>query len=182
MKLRNFILVLALFCGTVSTSSCISSGNGQGIESLEQMTDVEFTQFQSYIRLGVKIGGTRLLEEGLVTKVELGVTATALETLRDQTIDPGVSHLINDALIKAGLTNDEIELLLLIVQQELESRGAFKWLNPTTGVIELSPRTKQLLTTVSAALRAVGNDPVTTEDNTEGQKLQARYNGKLLRQ
>lgn len=180
MRLRNFILVLALFCGTVNTS-CISSGHGQGIETLEQMTDAEFSQFQSYTRLGVKIGGTRLLEEKLVTKVELGLAATAIETLRDQTIDPGISHFIDNALAKAGLTNDEIELLLLVVQQELESRGAFKWLNPTTGVIELSPRTKQLLTTVSLALRAVGNEPVTAQDNTEGQKLEARYNGKLLK-
>ena len=168
MKLRNFILVLALFCGTVSTS-CVTGRDGQGIETLEQMTDVEFSQFQSYTRLSVKIGGNRLLEENLVTKAELEIAAFAIETLRDQTIDPGVSHFINEALAKAGLTNDEIELLLLIVQQELESRGAFKWLNPTTGVIELSLRTKQLLTTVSTALRSVGNEPITAEENQEYQ-------------
>lgn len=183
MRLRNFLLVFALFCGTVNTS-CVSSGNGQGIESLEEMTDVEFGQWKTYIRLGTKIGANRLLEENLVSRKTLDVMASTLETIRDTQVDPGLpnflSEAVKNALLKEGLTNDEAELLILIVEQELQSRGAFKWLNPTTGVVELSPRTKELLTAVVDALRTAGIDPVTADENTQGQALQIRYNGKLL--
>jgi len=177
--MKKLLLVALLFCGTVGgVGSCVSTNNGPAIVNIDAMPDVEYNRWKLYIQLGVKIGANRLLQEKVVTEAELKSAATVIDTLRDQTLIPGASHYIADALQKAGFTNDEAVFLLLVVEGELEARGAFKWVNPVTQVLELSPRTKDLLTTVSGALRSA--TVVTDEEVQQGKTLQARYNGQLL--
>lgn len=150
------ILMLALFGGAIS--GCVATQDGeQGVEALESMTDLEFNKWKLYVTLGTKIGANRLLAEDVTTETELNLAATALETVRDQSVVPGATSLIVPALQEAGLTNDEVQLLLLIVEQELLQRGALDWIDPNTGVVALSPRTKELLTAVADSLRAATN-------------------------
>ena len=176
--LTNIVLVLALICGTVS-SSCQTGNNGQSLQTIEQMSDVEFDKWKLYIQLGVKIGANRLLEEKTVTVDDLLLASTAIETLRDQSIRPGIDHVIGNALIDSGLKNDEVALLLMIVEDELKARGALTWTDTVSGLIRFSPRTKDLLTTVVSALRSA--TIISTQDAAQGKQLQVYYGGKLMK-
>ena len=66
----------------------------------------------------------------------------------------------------------------MIVEQELISRGALDWINPETGLIEWSPRTKEMLTIVANALRSAAT--VTNDEVEQGKQLEAQFNGKIL--
>jgi hypothetical protein len=162
--------LLVLAGGTISGSGCSAVGpNGQqGVETLEQMTDTEFARWKLYITLGVKIGANRLLAEDIVTEEELDLAASVLESVRDQSITPGATALIGPALEDSGLSNDEIQILLMGVEDALRSQGAFDWLDPETGIVALSPRSKELLTGVIESLRAAER---LTEDEVQ------QYNG-----
>lgn len=171
-------LVLAIMLGGASLSGCVSTDGGKGIQALEQMSELDFSKWKLYIQLGVKIGANRLLEEQAVSAEDLELAATAIETARDQTAVPGTKSFIKDALAEAGLKNDEIELLLVIVEQELIARGALDWINPETGLVEWSPRTKEMLTIVANALRSA--TAVTAVEVEQGKQLEAQFNGKIL--
>lgn len=180
MDMKKWIVPLALIAvlGTACLSGCASTDGGKGVQALEQMSELDYNKWKLYIQLGVKIGANRLLAEGSVTAQDLEIAATALETVRDQTGVPGTKSFIQDALKDAGLTNDEVELLLVIVEQELLARGALDWLNPETGVIEWSPRTKDLFTLVAGSLRSAAI--VTEQEVRQGTSLEAEFQGKLL--
>lgn len=171
------VLVLALAGGAIS--GCMTTSDGeQGIEALEGMTDLEFNKWKLYITLGTKIGANRLLAEEAVTAEELEIAATALETVCDQSVVPGATQIITPALEEAGLTNDEVQLLLLIVEQELLSRGALEWIDPETGLVALSPRTKELLTAVSDSLRSAA--ALSEQEVEQGMQAEDAVGGTLV--
>ena len=178
--MKKWITPLALVAvlGAASLSGCVSTDGGKGVQALEQMSELDYNKWKLYIQLGVKIGANRLLEEGTVTAGQLEIAATALETVRDQTGIPGTKSFVKDALADAGLNNDEIELLLVIVEQELIARGALDWINPETGVIEWSPRTKDLLTLVAGSLRSAAT--VTEQEKSQGTQLEAEFKGNIV--
>jgi len=171
-------VMLALMLGVGAISGCIGTEEGQSIEALEEMTDLEYSRWKLYLQLGVKIGANRLLEEQLVTADDLELAAVALETLRDQDFMPGTQSLIRDALADAGMTSDEIAFLLVIVEQELIARGALDWINPETNVVELSPRTEELLTVIANSLRSAM--AVSSTEMRQGEELETEFNGKIL--
>lgn len=179
MDIKKWITPLALIAvmGAASISGCATDGP-KGIQALEQMSELDFNKWKLYIQLGVKIGANRLLAEGTVTTQDLEIAAGAIETVRDQTGVPGTKSFIQVALKDSGLTNDEVELLLVIVEQELLARGALDWINPETGVIEWSPRTKDILTLVADSLRSA--TIVTEQEVRQGDSLEAEFKGKIL--
>jgi hypothetical protein len=157
MERKKWIIpaILTLMLAGGSLSGCITTQNGeQGIEALEGMSELEYSKLRLYIQLGVKVGGNLLLQEGAVTEEELDLAASALELVRDQSIITGTQGVIGPALEGVGLTSSEIHDLLSILELELASRGALSWINPETGMIELSPRTQEILTAVANSLRA----------------------------
>jgi hypothetical protein len=81
--------------------------------------------------------------------------------------------LIAPALRRAGLSNDELELVLLIAEQELAARGALNWVNPVTNVLELSPRSKEVLHIVARSLRAAS--VVTPKEKSESEFMNADF-------
>jgi len=170
--------VLGLALGVGAVTGCVTTGDGQGIKALEEMSDLEYARWQLYITLGVKIAANRALTEDLVSASELNTAATALEILRDQTVVSGATSLILPALESAGLTSEEVQLLLLIVEQELLSRGALEWLDPETGIVALSPRTKEMLTRVADALRSA--TVVSAEEVIEGEALEVEFGGQII--
>lgn len=151
MKKMIMMLVFTgvLFVGGVS---CTTTG-GNGLKPLEEMTELEFSKWKLYVQLGVKIGASRLLQEGVVTQEQLGIAAAAIDGIKGQPVAGGMKSLIVPALRKAGFANDEVEFILLVAEQELLARGAFDWINPVTNVFELSPRTIEMLTIIADALR-----------------------------
>lgn len=148
------ILVAMLGGGTIS--GCLTTGDGeQSIEAIEAMTDQEYNKWKLYWSLGVKIGANRLITENVLKIEEVELIAVTLETVRDQSVVPGATSIIQPALEDAGLTNDEVQLLFLVVEQELLARGALSWIDPDTGLVALSPRTKELLTLLADNIRSV---------------------------
>lgn len=170
------VLGLVLTAGAVT--GCITTGDGQGVEALENMSELEYANWKLYISLGVSVASNRALAANLVSQADLDLAASALDLLRDQNITAGATSLIGPALEEVGLTNDEVALLLLIVEKELLERGALEWRDPVTGAVALSPRTKEILTIVAASLRAAGS--VSEADVRLAEDLEAKFNGKIL--
>lgn len=157
-KILTAILVPMLLIGLGfmgSQAGCITTSEGeQGFESIEQMSDAEFAKWKLYITLGVKVGANRLLQEGIVGVDQIEKAATVLDLAINSPVTAGVTSFISEALEKAGLTTDEVSLLLIIVEQELFARGGLEYLDEN-GVLSLAPRTKDLLNDVVAALKSV---------------------------
>lgn len=171
--MKNIFMVLmlctALTCGV---ASCSTTG-GNGVKPLEQMTELEYSKWKLYIQLGVKIGANRLLQEGIVKHEQLDIAAAAIDGIKGEPIAGGVKSLIVPALHNAGFSNDEVEFILLVAEQELLARGALDWLNPQTNVLELSPRTKEVLTLVANALRTAG--VVTPAEQYQAEEMKADF-------
>lgn len=171
--MKNLFIVLvsciALSSGLVSCATT----NGNGVKPLEEMTELEYSKWKLYIQLGVKIGANRLLQEGIVTQDQLGIAAAAIDGIQGEPVTGGIKSLIVPALRKAGFENDEVEFILLIAEQELLARGALDWLNPETNILELSPRTKEVLTIVANALRTAGT--VTPTEKTQASSMNADF-------
>lgn len=144
------VLVLALAGGAIS--GCITTDNGQGIEVIENMSEKQYNKWRLYLQLSAKIGANRALSEGVVTEEDLGLIAEAIRQAANDPVVPGASSILLPILEDFGLSQDEAGLILLIVEQELLSRGALEWVDPETGTIGFSPRTKELLNTIADAI------------------------------
>lgn len=169
-KFAVLMLCLCLAGGFVASSGCTTTN---GVKPLEEMTELEYSKWKLYIQLGVKIGANRLLQEGIVTQDQLGVAAAAIDGIQGEPVAGGVKSLIVPALRKAGFANDEVEFILLVAEQELLARGALDWLNPETNVLELSPRTKEVLAIVANALRTAG--VVTPAEQNQASEMKADF-------
>lgn len=169
--MKNFVCIalLALLCGQASMSC---SGPGS-IKQIEEMSDLEYSKWSLYIQLGVKIGANRLVQEGVVTTSQLNVAAGVIEGIGGEPIAGGVKSLILPALQKAGFQNDEVEFILLVAEQELLARGALEWINPQTNVLELSPRTLEILKIVANSLRTAG--VVTSAEANQASQMKADF-------
>ena len=174
MKTKIFLGLMAAtvlaFCGT---AACTSTGNGHGVKPLETMTELEYSKWKLYIQLGVKIGANRLLVEKVVTADDLGKAADVIDAIRDETLVPGVQSLIMPALQHIGLKNDELQLVLLVAEQELIARGALEWVNPLNNMLELSPRTKEMLGVIASALRSAA--VVTADEAAQAKAMNADF-------
>lgn len=168
-----FKKILAGLVCLLTIVGCMST-NGQGaIKPLEQMSDVEYTHWKLYIELGVKIGAHRLLTEKIVTQNQLTMVATVVDAVTTTPLEAGATSLLIPALQKAGFNNDEAMLILMVVDQELMSRGALKWVDPATGLVSLSPRTKEVLGLVSTALRTA--NAVTQDEHAAAASMKADF-------
>lgn len=183
MEKRNWlplVLVGVLLAGTPAISGCVTTGDGdQGVKFIEEMSDAEYAKWQLYVSLGVKIGASRLLDEGAVSEEELDLAADAIELAKDSAIVAGATSLIGPALEDVGLTNDEITLVLLIAEQELLAHGALEdYIDPETGLLALSPRTKEMLQIIADSLRSA--TALTEEEALQGAELEADFGAGLV--
>lgn len=175
MKLIN-ILFTALT--VILPLGCVSTGEGSGVELIEQMDEQEYNKWKLYISLSTKIAANQLVESGLVSQDDLDLAAAVVEATKESQIVPGATSLIEPKLQELGLTNDEVALLLLVLEQELLARGMLEWVDPLTGVVSLSPRTKELLGIIAESLRTASG--VTEEETETGKTLNAEFSGKVL--
>jgi len=179
MKNKGSLLIaglLSLFIVTASTSGCVSTSDGKAIVGIEEMSDLEYNKWRLYLQLGVKIGASRLAQEGMVDQAELDLAAGILDALREQNIVTGGESFIQLALVDAGFTNDEVAFLLLVVEQEIIARTSF---DPTTGMVVLSERTKELLQIVANSLRQ--STMTSSEEEVTGRILEEELNGRVIR-
>lgn len=167
--MKNVILIVAtaLMLSMASMTACTSTGNGNGVKPLEQMTELEYSKWRLYIQLGVKIGASRLLLEEVVTREQLDLAASAIEAIKGEPLQDGAQSLLMSALRNVGFNNDEVEFVLLVAEQELIARGALNWINPVTNALELSPRTLEMLTIIADSLRMAGNVTATERANAD---------------
>jgi hypothetical protein len=167
-------LVLGLGVAISSLSGCVSTGSGQGIELIENMSEASFLKWRLYISLTTKVVASRLADEGLVSREELGLAAQALKLVRDGEVPPDLSvgSLLKPALEKVGLKDSEIELALLVIEQELLQRVPLI-VDPGTGLVQLSDRTKSVLSEMANSLEAAAVQPATPAESKQAAQLQA---------
>ena len=72
--------------------------------------------------------------------------------------DLSVGSLLKPALEKVGLKDSEVELALLVIEQELLQRVPFI-VDPGTGLVQLSDRTKSVLSEMANSLEAAAVQP-----------------------
>lgn len=175
-------VVLGVGFATGSLSGCVSTGSGQGIVALESMSEQDFSKWRLYISLSTKIAASRLIANNLVSADDVNKAVSALTLLRDQPIVEGATSFIKPVLEQVGLAGSEIELLLLVVEQELLSRGALDYIDPQTGLVSLSPRTKDVLTVVVNSLTAAATEtaPPATEVK-KATELETEFGGKIIK-
>jgi hypothetical protein len=174
----HLMCIAVLFAGIPVTSCTTTQDGEQSIESLEQMSELDYNRWKLYIQLGVKIGANRLLEEGVVDEATLDVMADVVENVATKPIQAGATSIIKevleDELEKLGLNNDEAVFVLLVAEQELLARGVLDGvLDPETGNTVLSPRAKEMLGIVAGSLRAAGN--VSAEEAVQAMELNANF-------
>lgn len=176
------VAALGISLATASLSGCVSTGDGQGVVMLEEMTQPQFNKWRLYIGLSTKVIASRLVSEGLVTPEELAKAAEALTIVRDGLATPegSATSLLLPALEKVGLKGSEIELALLVIEQEILQRGVIPFLDPVTGTYTFSPRTKDLLDSMINSLNAAATSPVTPGEGEQASKLQSELDSQLL--
>lgn len=178
------VLVAALGIGVATTalSGCASTGGGQGIVLLENMSEPQFNKWRLYIGLSTKVIASRLVDERLVSQEELALAARALELVRDGSVPPDLStsSLLRPALEQVGLKDSEIELALLVIEQEILQRGVVPFLDPATGLYTLSPRTKTILGEMINSLNAAAVSPATSAESEQVVELQSELSGRLF--
>ena len=81
--------------------------------------------------------------------------------------DLATGSLLKPALEKVGLKDSEIELALLVIEQEFLPNLAI----PSTGLPELSPRTKSMLDEMIKSLEAAVAQPVTSDEVLRASEL-----------
>jgi len=163
-------LGLVSVLGLAPMTGCTTTPDGQGLEFIESYDEQEFFKFKTYMRLSVKVAVNRLLTEGVVTQEEVLMVADIVEQAIETPVVAGATSILEPILEAQGLTNDEIALIVLIAEQELISRGALDWLDPVTGRVGLSPRTKELLGDVVEGLRTA--QAITLEEEAQINAMQ----------
>lgn len=186
MEKRQFVtpaIIAVMLLGGASISGCVTTDEGQGIESIEAMTEADYQRFMLYLELGVKIAASRALEEGVVTEQELRDTSDALLLITHaDTLPVAGGGIFATALKELGVSNDEVLLILDIVKLELQQRGGMDFVDPVTGEIDLTPRTELLLLMLAETLVAVTIEEPTEEELEQGKMLQQEFNGMMIRE
>lgn len=174
------VVLAGLLAATIPSSGCSTFNDGGSIATtLDQMSETEFAKWKLYIHLGVKIGANRLLEEGIVSEEDLLTAAGAIELAIDQPFVAVIDgSFLMPFLAESGLSNDEIELLVLIAEQELLSIIPDLSVGPT-GVLALSDRTKEVLVSITDALQEASY--VTLKESEAAEEMQANFSDTSLR-
>ena len=172
--MKKYLTTGLLIIGMIATNGCLSTTEDgeQAISSVEEMSELEYTRFSQYLYLGTKIGAVRLLDSGELDAATLEVIAGILEGLADEPLlDFGSGFIVDAITEQTDLTNDELMLILLIVEQELLARGGATYLDPETGELRLTERTEELMDRVASALRSAVNG-MTEEEVAEHDAFQ----------
>lgn len=176
-------ILAVMLLGGASISGCVTTDEGQGIESIEAMSEADYQRFMLYLELGVKIAANRALEDGLVTEQELRDTSDALLLITHADALPAAgTGVFATALKEMGVSNDEVLLILDIVKLELQQRGGMDFIDPVTGEIDLTPRTESLLLMLAETLVEVTLEEPTAEEVEQGKMLQQEFNGMMIRE
>lgn len=157
-KYLNVLLVLGLVALPVTgiaLSGCVATDGEQGLQTLEQMSEIDYRRLKLYSTLGVKIAAHRLVAEGTVSAEDLVTAADLLSSIKSTPILGGAEFLIEELLASGGLDSVEVEALVQIVVFELQARGVFDLL-ALDGTIVLAPRTEDFIDSLIAAVRSAG--------------------------
>lgn len=147
-------------------SGCVTTEQGDGLKTIEDMSDLEFARLKTWSSLTVKLAAHQLVKAGTVDQADLDTAADVLDALQDTSAIGGSTALVQQLLADSGLTSVEIQSLVELVVFELEARGVLDKL-ADDGTIDLTPRTEELLDALTEALR--GASAVTEEEEAEAE-------------
>jgi len=178
MEIKKYLMPLALVVGgLIVASGCVTTTEGDEVtlESLEEMSELEYARMSQYTYLGTKIGAARLLEGGQIDAETLDAVADVLEGITTTPVLDFASGFITDLISEQiDLTSDELMLLLIIVEQELLTRGGATYIDEETGEVRLTERAEELLLLVANALRTAV-DGVTLDEEAQHDALEKSY-------
>lgn len=168
-NMKKYLLTGALVLGTlIASSGCLTTDADGNIalKGLDEMTELEYSRLSTYISLGVRIGTSHLLEAGQVDTETLDLVADVIEGLvGEPLLELAGGWLINAIVDKVPLTSDELQMILIIVEQEVLTRGGGTYMDLETGELRLTERTEDLLLVVASALRSAVNNVTPEEQN-----------------
>jgi hypothetical protein len=172
MKISEIIFCLTVAISSFTLTSCPSTGQGAGLTAIENLSEQDFNKWKLYVQLGVKIGANRLVEENKTSQEELVKIADCLDMILSQPLSVIGQNLLQKALQDSGIKNDELALILAIAENEILARSGYVY-TTEDGLVNLTPRTRDLLLGVSNALRMAGKVQVTPAELNfiETQKL-----------
>ena len=167
MKIKSIatLLVLGVFLvvGSLEVTGCMSNPDGeQGIEYIEDMTDVEFNRFMVRASLGLQLGVELYLDSNPDDLQHILDIADLLEDVATRPISDLTSDVLTDAVGESGLTETQATLAVLLLEDLLREVGGLDPVMNADGTFSLSPRTQTLLVTVATALRT--GEPVSFEE------------------
>lgn len=147
-----------LFAAPVLVTGCASSGQRAQIEAMDPSS---LATVQARVDIITRVLAARLVESGKVSTGTIQDAATYLEIAAGDPLALSGPNAITGALARAGFTDQESILALMLVEDFLRSR-----LDLGPAESPLGPNARALLMTVADALRAsaVG---VTDEDQAK---------------
>ena len=154
----KFILVLL----SLLIISCVTTDSGQGIKSIEEMSDSEFRIFTLKIETGIMTGLALSREMVDVPQQSILILADTLESLSETSYSGNPATALNSVMeflgmigVSNGLTENQTKALLGIAQfaiLEIEERGGLS-LVQVENKLYFSERSKAILIAVSNGLR-----------------------------
>lgn len=151
------LLVLAAL-GLLGLTACPTLGSNP-LASLETMPEQDFNVLEARADLVTRVLGARLIQEGALTQAQLDDAARALKIAAGDPLALAGSNVLTEALERAGFTNQEALLALVLVEDFLRSKVSW---GPAGSPI--GPRARRLLETLAGSLEAAGRvDPTDAE-------------------
>lgn len=160
----GLLATLAFFCST-TTPACLSTGTGKRIEA---MSEAEFASMSLKVELITRALLGRLVKEELIEPKTISRIADAVDAVRsDQDLVLVGTGLVSKRLKADGWTDDEVLLAVMLVEDYVRKRGGIGEQG-----LPLGPHARELLKTISVALRqAAGGGSTTSEDEAAERAL-----------
>ncbi len=162
--LASLVLAFVAIFSLPHLPGCQSTG--AALANLEALSDEDAATLEARADLITRVLAARLLSDAHLDPQVLSDAALALELAAGDPLVLGGPNVLSNALEKAGFTNQEAILSLLLVEDFLRSRVSWGMAGTPLG-----PRARHLLGVVAVALRGAATALVTEAEKREADKL-----------
>jgi hypothetical protein len=172
MKFNVMCAILAVVF--VFGPGCVSTGNGDGVELIENMDQDRFDNVLGYIETGVRVAATQLLQRTDVSAEILTAVANALEDTANKDAVTVVGGILSDVadrvLTEFNVPGEAIVAGLRLVEDQVNFGDNLN----EDGSFPLSDRTKELINAVAQGIHD-GVDRVTSGLGPDPESANPKY-------
>ena len=175
MKYALILCIAACILGPIIAGVVLNSckATQQSLTQIETMPQADFDVTQARVDLILRVTIHRVVTAGnpsdsdlLARQAILGLAATTFATIAENPMSVVGPSLLSIGLRDAGFSDDESMLCIIIAEDYLN--GRFAW--GVTGQ-PLGPRSREMLNTISRAIRAGSLGTPTEKEMTEASQL-----------